>query len=197
MIKNFEASNGISIFLEEAPPGTGWLKSIGWSTPNRQAGDRDPEVLVFRMGSEVDAALAEWYQHRRDQELGRKRWPENPDYVVYLQEGSPRVFNVFDEKTSYTYTYEETTAFLGTNKDMFVLAGQAAKWFSQTFPKPKPWQNAQDGEVWELFVERYEPGEYWLARNGEFMRKASSSSVSVDSPAITGGRRVWPEGGGQ
>lgn len=40
-------------------------------------------------------ALREFFQHERDEELGRVRWPENPDIVVYSEdfEGVVRVVN--------------------------------------------------------------------------------------------------------
>lgn len=58
----FTASNGVVIVSH---PGG----SVHW-----EAG-----TLPTRVG----AALREFFRHERDEELGRWRWPENPDCVVY------------------------------------------------------------------------------------------------------------------
>lgn len=50
------------------------------------------------------ADAEEFFQGKRDEELGRWRWPENPDYVVYRADDYDG-FMILDEREGKTWTY--------------------------------------------------------------------------------------------
>lgn len=125
----FEASNGVSISRQ--PPVT----------------DRGPWLMVDgHMTSPNDAqALREFFQYERDEELGRWRWPENPDYVVYPR-GESGV-HVLDESSGIG-----AARFIHRNGDPDNPTAEykAAYAYFEAHPERKPWEAAKPGEVWLL-----------------------------------------------
>ena len=89
MTEAFKASNGVDVSIGEESDGTFLVGKGGvrrWT--------------VATVNAEGIVALREFFQHERDQELGRWRWPENPDMVVQADEGGERawVVNERDQK---------------------------------------------------------------------------------------------------
>src|SRR5690625_1710565 len=70
MTTTFTASNGITITSDEP-------YNIRWKS------DYGSGALDYPINSGADDALAEWYQHRRDEKLGRWRDTVNQNLVVY------------------------------------------------------------------------------------------------------------------
>lgn len=72
----FTASNGITIATHRKDPalGFGIYLSDGCSSLDNS--------FDHLNGGEMQA-LREFFEHERDEALGRWRWPENPDCVVY------------------------------------------------------------------------------------------------------------------
>lgn len=147
---------------------------------------------------EIDA-LAEFFQHKRDEELGRWRWPENPEYVVYLKPKADdrlgRAVYVFNERSGegfWCWEADITRSIPGITHDPLVHAVRA---FFEAHPETKPWHDAKPGEVWVLtangdtgpFITRLTP-----AMTVHFV--AGNDTVFVaESDEITSGRRIWPE----
>lgn len=74
------------------------------------------------------------------------------------------------------------------------LVEYLAKFPSQ--PKTRPWQNAKDGDVWVISTnggsERAANAVYL---QGEMIfRTGKCGYIGAESPIITSGRRIWPEG---
>lgn len=176
--KNFVASNGITVCVDG---GDVWLMA--------NEGFYFPDDVEFSLGSPSDEALAEYFQHKRDEELGHWRDPENPTVVIK-----------YDAENDWAYALDETTwaECAMVVRDSPRLSQPSAMYkaisnFFKAHPKPpKPWEEAKPGEVWELSMESYDPGEYWLVKSGGFKRNAFLPAVSLDSPAITAGYRIWP-----
>lgn len=170
----FTASNGIRIWV-----------TPGYYTLHAQ----DSEGTRQNFGHPLEAALREFFQHKRDEALGRWRWPENPDYVVYPPEAG--FVMVLHEPTAKTTVYERAWHRIDSDADV------AARAYFDAHPETKPWEDAISGEVWELTLR---DGSKHLARAGfgdfshlfEFTADFSMSKKHMD---ITAGRRVWPEGG--
>lgn len=117
-------------------------------------------------------ALREFFQAERDAELGRWRWPEHPDYVVYPNKNHS--VSVIDESTGVreeSLTRDETNHDIPAVRNVFF---RAAKAYFDAHPERKPWHDAEPGDVWELTV----PGKSAL-----FV--ASDDRFSVVSPPDT------------
>lgn len=85
----------------------------------------------------------EYFQAKHDEELGRWRWPLDPDYVAYLRDDEPRRVRVIRESTGdFTDTVEGSTLD-GPFKD-------AARAYFEAHPAPKPWHDAKAGEFWSV-----------------------------------------------
>lgn len=179
-MEKFTASNGISVMRnpDDGPD----IDYQSWSIGNAR------EVLLAP--HEIDA-LREFFQAEWDQELGRWRWPENPDYVVY-RDDRPGGFRVMHEPTGDTWTY-----FWDAIKDAPEYAGawDAARAYFAAHPEPKPWHDAKPGEVWAC-VQSDHPGEehaYWVNDNGSFIDVFDGGGLyGDDRECIESARRIWP-----
>lgn len=148
-------------------------------------------------GFEGVEALREYFQHERDRELGRWRDPDNPDFVVYRRpkrdDELGRAVWVLDETTATGYTYWEhsTPAWPGKYAQMW----KAAERYYEAHPEPRPWDEAEPGEIWELT----EPGglnQLWVKTERGLWRSIYASKPTYyDAKDATAGRRIWPEEG--
>lgn len=121
----------------------------------------------------VHEARREYYQHLRDQELGRWRWPENPDYVVYPIEvaghtGSDyRECAVLDESTGLLQEY---------GSDLPICHGgqsrEAARAYFAAHPEPKPLPS----EPHTAWVDKYGTDIWWVDGLGKLRCCASPGS---------------------
>lgn len=124
-------------------------------------------------------ALREFFQHERDAELGRWRWPENPDYVVYQADsGRVRVLRESDGKSGVWSRAQKN--------DGWMFAQPAIAYFD-AHPETKPWHDAQEGEVWVITVRGEE---YPAIFQADAFRDGGGSWAMED---ITAGRRIYPE----
>ena len=131
-------------------------------------------------------SVEDFYRHKRDKGLGIWRNPERPNEVVYSIE-KDRIY-VLNESRGWTSIWERKQVENDAYVDHFGF-DTAHAYFTAI---SKPWHEAKEGEVWELSMESYDPGEYWLVKSGGFKRNAFLPAVSLDSPAITAGYRIWP-----
>ena len=86
-------------------------------------------------------SLREFFQHERDEELGRWRWPENPDYVVYPEDGGAH--NVVRESTGLSLMASRDG--IRSHKDPHADAARA---YFEAHPERKPWEDATYKDVW-------------------------------------------------
>ena len=122
----------------------------------------------------VSSALREYFQAERDEELGRWRDPEEPDYVAYprpdLDDGDGRCVLVLDELSGATRTDWEQIA----------LPGPADRYFT-AHPLPEP----EHEEIWVITA------------NGDtgpaLATTQTANGTLLDATEITAGRRIWPE----
>lgn len=85
----------------------------------------------------------EYFQAKRDEELGRWRWPENPGYVVYAPVGYSHYVRVLDERSAILEViHREHLEGRGS------LMAQAARAYFAAHPDRKPWEEAQVGDFW-------------------------------------------------
>ena len=137
----FTATNGIKIRSRGFP-------DIIEMTPGSEKEHWDP-LGGYVEGTLMDAAMAEWYQHRRDQELGRWRDPENPDHLVYQSEpyvqGYRRIAVVNERDMTGVHTFSEGAEEGSTDPKALT----AQRYFAAN-PEPKPWHSAEVGTLWRI-----------------------------------------------
>lgn len=140
-------------------------------------------------------ALREFFQHERDEELGRWRWPENPDYVVYpMPDGRARVLRDTD---GMFFVWARSDSARTVDREDAGGAVRAACAFFEAHPERKPWEDAKDGEIWE-FTLGCSKGQY-LAEGGRFfllpLRTPSEPGWKPASFArdFEQGKRIWAE----
>ena len=135
-------------------------------------------------------------QAQRDAELGRWRSVDHPDYFA-VGEGDDSV-RVCDEPMLRVWGFsrknaaEDPNAYWAINSE---VACSVAREYFAAHPEPKPWEQAEWGEVWVL---TYHGEEIVVGRQvGDlahlFATLDDDFSISVIHDGITAGRRIWPE----
>ena len=138
--------------------------------------------------------LRAFFQAERDEELGRWRDPENPDYVVYpLADGTLMVM-LFNEQSQYRGFWSRK----GT-RECVLKGGSAdvARRYFAAHPEPKPWDAAKPDcdEIWVLTIHGCEQPVYVTEFRGEpVFQVPDGETISPHRKSITAGRRIWPEG---
>ncbi|MCK2034452.1 hypothetical protein [Microbacterium sp. KSW4-4] len=187
----FEASNGITVGT--LADGRAEIVFPGPTTDF-------PVVVTWARADEMDA-LREFFQHERDEELGRWRWPENPDYVVYpytfdsprpgirgvtvLAEEEPRLLTVWEDNIDTIYGHSNY-------EDVRSAAREAARAYFEAHPERKPWEDAKPGEVW-VVAEHGQPERAYLVDDSQFYDSSRDYALNFDDSLITAARRIWPE----
>ena len=177
MIEKFTASNGVQVWIEH--------DRLAWDFEGH-----------FEPKKDVTRAFREYFQHERDQELGRWRDPEDPNMVVNLEESMAAIY-VRDEVTNTSYVFygkadvEKILAHPRNYPASFVrFAETALRYYKAHEPDPE-WWSAKPGEVWVLT--RWGTEELYLVAGDEFISLDLAVIVDLDGDSITAGRRVWPE----
>lgn len=182
----FTASNGVHIRVEEPVADRG--------EPLVVDGSRIPPIDT--------QALREFFVHERDVELGRWRWPENPDLLVY------RVITKTGEDTGSVRVVSEASGFAAEpfprGAATSGACSDAARAYFDAHPEPKPWHDAKPGEVWEVNVDDPLIGEramtVFLGDSGPvaslffgFWNGPDADAIDIESTEITTARRIYPE----
>lgn len=180
-MEKFEAKNGLQIETDLGPVVRIWEGYARDKENNRLRGfsylnDRDVE------------ALREFFQHERDQELGRWRWPENPDMVVQADKGGERAWVMNERNQQINGWMWRCDLDLVTHHAQVVAAARA---YFAAHPEPKPWHEAVEGEVWLLMFPN--STQAWFVNGGYFQNVRTLTNINKTDPGITAGRRIWPE----
>ncbi|WP_454113532.1 hypothetical protein [Microbacterium maritypicum] len=147
----------------------------------------------------------EFFQAKRDKELGRWRYPLDPDYVVYPNpdEAFERMFGpnldlvVLRESDGMTKGYVRAEDQGGPPLDHRFGHILAARAFFEAHPERKPWEDAEIGEVWLLTKDGTE-GEFAAVVSDPAVTvtknfDAAAIAFAIDDSQIRSGRRIWPE----
>ena len=178
-MKEFTASNGVSITIETTNAGTYLV-----GKKDREVPTRGVYADTHAMGS-VDgiAALREFFRAEEDERLGRWRDPERDSFVVYPQRsagiivlcemtGTSRLFANRNDVDSFRSSYLSPSAYA----------------YFDAHPEPKPaWHDAKEGEVWII---TYKGEEYPAIFQAGMFRDHGGA---WDADRITAGRRIYPE----
>lgn len=181
MSKKFTASNGVEV----------WLNRAGVVCAEVLKGDD-------RVWTE---AVREFFLHERDQELGRWRDPQEPDWVAYAgAEGAEEGLIVARESTGESHRYFRADDDLEKQEHSWESPfARTARRFYRSHPVPKPWHDAEPGEVWELTYRS--PSQREVANrvmtcvddggNISFFNQYRLHTVHYTG--IESARRIWPE----
>ena len=146
---------------------------------------------------ETTEALRAFFQAERDQELGRWRDPDNPDYVVYPGSINLDWVVVLDESTGGTNVVFKQPRKPTKDSDFRLVA---ERYFAAHLdPEPRPWEEAKPGEVWALTYAGIEETAWvadftWGAPPRFRQFKNLLDPIFTNDKHITAGRRIWPEG---
>lgn len=140
----------------------------------------------------------EFFQTKRDFDLGRWRWPENPEYVVYLRnDGQACVFNEATGVTVYRFRgeHEHLEELRRQSGEEVMPHTHAARAYFEAHPERKPWQAAKPGEVWILSTADGENAAYSVmtVREAGTVFESHEGRYSLDDADIEDARRIWPE----
>lgn len=151
------------------------------------------------LNSADQTVLREFFRHERDEELGRWRWPENPDYVVY-PDGTSRTVNKESNGRVMVVSLHDRAS-MTTWLDSYV---GAAKAYDAAHPLPKPWENAKQGEVWlfkSVHNEKAHPfifqeDNMWVNKEGKLLDYVGNQEAHPYGRSLDKGftpHRIWPE----
>lgn len=186
MTTKFTASNGLEIEIKE----DGYL--VGKE-------NFESSLIDASASPEGVEALREFFQHERDQELGRWRDPVNRDLVVYPQPGSVtaegRAVLVLDDSTGVAFTYWEKYGLDGQGVTRYEKGQEAAGRYFEAHPVSSPWEEAKPREAWVLTIDGKEcPATATLSLFSDGCDfYIGGDCLNAHDPSITAGRRIWPE----
>lgn len=189
MTEPFKASNGIEITLETDGGGDVYL--VG----RRDRHDGSHFDSYANAGPEGIVALREFLQHESDEEIGRWRWSENPEWVAIEGERQDhgRTVVLVNERTLERYWLNDRVMDAAPDAS---IDKRAARAYFDARPERKPWMEAQLGDVWVISVE----GEENIVVHAvaalfgavEFAT-VGGKRVNMNNSDFTGFRKIWPE----
>jgi len=135
-------------------------------------------------------ALREFFRAEDDERLGRWRWPEDPEYVVYPGTFSMREAQVVSEEKGCWGQWSEAEARREAPRDR--LAAAAVAYFdAHPEPKPRPWASAdvitwRDGAYLPQIAQRdrgsHALGWYtWLGHDGRRLTEDALAQLIGDA----------------
>jgi len=150
----------------------------------------------------VTQALREFFLHERDQELGRWRWPEDRNYVVYPNPVADHEL-AFGDDLSLIILRESDGVMKGyaqdedhhRNPERGSEFARAARAYFAAHPEPKPWHEAKPGEVWEVTIEGepYTLEMTCIDHDGDVLFFTKDQVILTHYSGIMAAERLWPE----
>ncbi len=165
--------------------------------------DRDPkgEIRVNGFSFIADGAelaLREFFRAEEDARIGRWRWAKRPEYVVYpsalyATPSDVDLVQVVNESNGQSHRARRDD-----QERLFGFFSEAGAAYFDAHPEPKPWHEAQVGDVWVLTVDGEERAVRALSDasiGARFFPIEDDNGMTYGrrAPAITAGRRIWPE----
>ena len=194
-MNGFTASNGITVFVREG------------GTVQFQHGTREEScgILQVMPHSEWWQALREFFRAEEDERLGRWRWPDNPDYVVYsgFDDSDRDAARVLHEPSlgKVIVARGEVARRRGVwDEEVTNPHWHAARAYFDAHPEPKPWHDARLGDLWILDAAEFS-GPHTVEQSDRYsgglgFRHAFTGvrGPGRTAPIIKNADRVWPKG---
>lgn len=165
MTEKFVASNGV--IVDQVPTTIGNRFVVQDVNPAQREGSRILSRSNWLDPRDADA-LREFFQQERDLELGRWRWPENPDYVVYHGNSGSDAVWVHNEREAGAIQSSARNSGDAGETDYFA----AARAYFAAHPEPKPLPS----EPHTAWVDKYGTDIWWVDGLGVLRCCASPSS---------------------
>lgn len=174
-VNDFTASNGLHVLVD----------GFGDVLVKNDSESVSPDARVYD-------ALREFFRAEEDERLGRWRWPENPDYVVYREPDE-------DGDNCIVRESDGDSAFAGRGKyardqygrPMYDEWDAAAAAYFDAHPEPKPWDTASPGEAWLITWGNGSVSEPAIVTiDGDF---DTVNHRVIKRREVIGARRIWPE----
>jgi hypothetical protein len=138
-VNEYTASNGAKVVLTNAGQ-TGYVLA-----------EDDGTVASAYLGFEQMKAWREFARAEEDERLGRWRWPENPEYVVYPPIRDRDKIAVVNEATGNSALYGANSPTFAATSGLMSDWTRVARAYFDAHPEPTPaWYEAREGEVWVL-----------------------------------------------
>lgn len=172
-MNDFTASNGIGVRLD-----------------HRDLDIKNTLDWIGICGGVVVDALREFFRAEEDERLGRWRWPENPDYVVYGFKPGMLLLRVVDESdgTARNY-YRDDMSFQSPDNEH----RRTARAYLDAHSEPKPWDEAEVGEIWAFAIEGLDGEWAAVSKGDEEWEWADGGRLNVAPGHLKAARRIWPE----
>ncbi|MDQ7877327.1 hypothetical protein Q9R08_04985 [Microbacterium sp. QXD-8] len=141
------------------------------------------------------AALAEFFEHDKDESFGRWRAPRPlREFVVYPGSDFDTALVLHEPSGAMTTIARQEVD--DAEAEGFSDEAKVARQYFIEADKTRRWQDSVEGELWALRF-GVDPEEIVVVRRGDHFAAVDTNeyftSVGVTAPEITGGRRVWPE----
>ena len=190
MTEKFVASNGV--IVDQVPTTIGNRFVVQDVNPAQREGSRILSRSNWLDPRDADA-LREFFQQERDLELGRWRWPENPDYVVYPT-------NVSDRVRVMRETGCGDLEWVSRGDGLSYEFCHAARAYFAAHPEPKPeWHDAKPGEVWVANIRTGPTFDEVALQVREYFTEGIVFKDHIEDihypftdPAIISARKIWP-----
>ena len=152
--------------------------------------DFGPGTAPIILSEEEMDELRAHFQAERDEQLGRWRDPEKPNMVCYpVACDLVAVWVVYEGDGS---RYHATRTDWERIRPHYVSETAGRYFQAHPEPKPRPWEEAKPGEIWELGLLELGPSAC-LVTKGDFVEISGRFEVAIGSSLIESGRRIWPE----
>ncbi|MBK7556241.1 MAG: hypothetical protein IPI55_17075 [Flavobacteriales bacterium] len=170
MTEKFVASNGV--IVDQVPTTIGNRFVVQDVNPAQREGSRILSRSNWLDPRDADA-LREFFQQERDLELGRWRWPENPDYVVYHGNSGSDAVWVHNEREDGAIQSSARNSGDAGETDYFA----ATRAYFAAHPEPKPWMEVPDG-VYAVSAQVHPRERLLQKRDGEWLYLYRSDRMS-------------------
>ena len=152
--------------------------------------DFGPGTAPIILSEDEMDELRAFFQAERDIELGRWRDTENPDMVCFPVVGDlDAVWVVYEGDGS---RYHATRTDWERIRPHYVSETARRYFQAHPEPKPRPWEEAKVGEIWEIGLLELGPSACLVTKE-DFVEISGRFEVAIGSSLIESGRRIWPE----
>ena len=176
-MNEYTASNGITVRRHE--------EGVGFHT--------DKTYKSRNITPDEFDALREFFRAEEDERLERWRWPELPGYLVYHWE-QPQSAGVV--VVSELEMVPSRVLYRDSDPENQTPEYRAARAYFDAHPEPKPWHDAEDGELWALTIDGAEDIYVFVSTEEAGFRMFPARSTVFRPGAfpdeVTEGRRIWP-----
>jgi len=151
-------------------------------------GSAIPVMRTYKASVHVDA-LREFFQHEKDEHLGRWRSSADPRWTA-VRRDKFAYFQCEDGIRSFNIHLDREATLNAWNDDLRAIARE----YIAAHPEPKPWHDAKPGEVWLLNIDHKNAANevaWQVATSTEFSRLGLA--INKRDERITAARRIWPE----